>query len=87
MSPAGRGETTMAYNIGDTATPFTLPPAEGGEFTVEASASTATVVVSTSHHCPYALAWHERLQELASPTPTSCRPPSPWRSAGRAAIR
>ena len=43
---------------------FTLPATNGSEhaFPVE---STVTVVVFTCNHCPYALAWHERLLAVA----------------------
>ncbi|MFC7484696.1 thioredoxin family protein [Luedemannella flava] len=44
---------------------FTLPRAEGGDLTVDPSAAPATVVVFTANHCPYALAWHERVQQVA----------------------
>jgi peroxiredoxin len=54
----------MAYNIGDTVPSFTLPRAEGGDVTVDPAGSTATVVVFTSNHCPYALAWHDRLNAV-----------------------
>ena len=55
----------MAYQIGDTVAPFTLPRVEGGELTLEPGAAPATVVVFTANHCPYALAWHGRIQQVA----------------------
>lgn len=55
----------MSLTIADRATPFTLPRAEGGALAVDFGASAATVVVFTSNHCPYALAWHERVQGVA----------------------
>jgi peroxiredoxin len=55
----------MAYQIGDVVVPFTLPRADGGEFTVDPSAG-PTVVVFTANHCPYALAWHPRIDAVTS---------------------
>jgi len=54
----------MGYQIGDNVAAFTLPRAEGGELTVDASTAPATVVVFTANHCPYALAWHGRIQHV-----------------------
>lgn len=53
----------MGYAIGDVTTPFTLPRAGGGERTVETTGAPATVVIWTCNHCPYALAWHDRIQD------------------------
>jgi hypothetical protein len=47
--------------IGDTAPSFSLPDTEG----VEHSPDGVTVVAFTCNHCPYALAWHERLLNVA----------------------
>jgi peroxiredoxin len=55
----------MSYAIGETVAPFTLPRAEGGDLAVDPSENAATVVVFTANHCPYALAWHERIQDIA----------------------
>ena len=55
----------MSYKVGDTVPGFTLPRAEGGELAVDPGASAATVVVFTANHCPYALAWHGRLDAVA----------------------
>jgi peroxiredoxin len=55
----------MAYAVGDTVDSFTLPRAGGGEVTLDPAAAKATVVVWTCNHCPYALAWHDRLQAVA----------------------
>jgi peroxiredoxin len=49
--------------IGDLAPTFTLPDTEG--ITHEPGGAPATVVVFTCNHCPYALAWHERIVALA----------------------
>jgi predicted DCC family thiol-disulfide oxidoreductase YuxK len=46
---------------------FTLPAAGGGEISLrEISAGRAAkVVIFTCNHCPYARAWHDRLQDVA----------------------
>jgi peroxiredoxin len=49
--------------IGEAAPTFTLPDTEGAMH--EPGGAPATVVVFTCNHCPYALAWHERIVELA----------------------
>jgi len=49
--------------IGDPAPTFTLPDAAGAMH--EPGGAPATVVVFTCNHCPYALAWHERIVAVA----------------------
>jgi peroxiredoxin len=49
--------------VGDRAPAFTLPDTEG--IMHEASGAPATVVVFTCNHCPYALAWHDRIVGVA----------------------
>jgi peroxiredoxin len=56
---------TRRLSVGDTAPVFTLPDARGGEVTLTPSATAATVVVFTANGCPYALAWHDRIQQVA----------------------
>jgi len=51
-------------SVGDAAPVFTLPDARGGEVTLDPAASAATVVVFTANGCPYALAWHDRIQQV-----------------------
>lgn len=50
-------------DIGQQAPSFTLPDTEGTMH--EPGGAPATVVVFTCNHCPYALAWHERIVALA----------------------
>ena len=51
--------------IGDTAPGFELPDTDG-----EAQAlQTPAVVIFTCNHCPYALAWHDRLMDVARDYP------------------
>jgi peroxiredoxin len=50
-------------SIGDAIPTFTLPDTEGGSHGPGDAA--ATVVVFTCNHCPYALAWHDRMVEVA----------------------
>lgn len=49
--------------IGDRAPTFALPDTEGSAH--EPGGAPATVVVFTCNHCPYALAWHERIVGVA----------------------
>jgi peroxiredoxin len=49
--------------IGDRAPGFALPDTEGTVH--EPGGAPATVVVFTCNHCPYALAWHERIIDAA----------------------
>jgi peroxiredoxin len=55
----------MSLAIGATAPPFTLPDAHGTPTPLSDGAAAASVVVFTCNHCPYALAWHERIQAVA----------------------
>lgn len=55
----------MSLAIGAAAPAFTLPDTDGSPTALHDGASAATVVVFTCNHCPYALAWHERLQGVA----------------------
>ena len=45
--------------------PSSCADPHGRPVTVDPGTSAATVVVFTSSGCPYALAWHDRIQELA----------------------
>ena len=56
---------TQRLSVGDVAPGFTLPDTSGGEVTLDPSAAAATVVVFTANGCPYALAWHDRIQQVA----------------------
>ena len=49
--------------VGDRAPAFTLPDTEG--IMHEPGGAPATVVVFTCNHCPYALAWHDRIVGVA----------------------
>jgi peroxiredoxin len=54
------------FGIGERAPAFELPDTEGATHSLtEADGAPATVVVWTCNHCPYALAWHERIVEAA----------------------
>jgi peroxiredoxin len=54
----------MSLAIGDRAPSFELPDTEGARHEV-GSGDGPTVVVFTCNHCPYALAWHDRLMDVA----------------------
>jgi len=51
--------------LGAAAPAFTLPDTGGSPTPLQDGESAATVVVFTCNHCPYALAWHDRLQTVA----------------------
>jgi peroxiredoxin len=53
----------MTLAIGDAAPEFELPDTEGQ--LTSPDGAPATVVVFTCNHCPYALAWHERIAQAA----------------------
>jgi peroxiredoxin len=56
----------MSLNLGDGAAAFTLPDTGGTDWSLNGDeAAPATVVVFTCNHCPYALAWHDRLMQVA----------------------
>jgi peroxiredoxin len=55
----------MSFAIGALAPTFTLPDTNGEPTTLHDGDSAATVVVFTCNHCPYALAWHDRVQTVA----------------------
>ena len=55
----------MTPQIGDQAPGFELPDTDGTGCAVPDGAASATVVVFTCNHCPYALAWHERILDVA----------------------
>jgi peroxiredoxin len=55
-----------AFSIGDQAPPLELPDTSGSIHALPASGEApASVVVWTCNHCPYALAWHERIADVA----------------------
>jgi peroxiredoxin len=54
----------MTLSIGDTAPSHELPDTEGNRHALHEDGAT-TVVVFTCNHCPYALAWHDRLAGVA----------------------
>ena len=55
----------MTLEIGQPAPAFELPDTDGALHRVGPDGDAATVVVFTCNHCPYALAWHERLLDVA----------------------
>jgi peroxiredoxin len=55
----------MAISIGDPAPAFELPDTEGERHALEDGEARATVVVFTCNHCPYALAWQDRIAAAA----------------------
>lgn len=58
--------TAGSIGLGDLAPALALPDTEGNSTTLpEPGEASATVVVWTCNHCPYALAWHDRLTDVA----------------------
>lgn len=58
--------TADGIGLGDSAPAFELPDVTGGTQEIgEPGDERATVVYWTCNHCPYALAWHERLIDAA----------------------
>jgi peroxiredoxin len=56
----------MTVSIGDKAPEFELPDTEGASWSApNGDGASATVVVFTCNHCPYALAWHDRIADAA----------------------
>ncbi len=57
----------MTLAVGQKATGFTLPDTEGREHSLPEGQP--AVVVFTCNHCPYALAWHDRIAHAARDYP------------------
>jgi peroxiredoxin len=58
--------TENGIGVGDRAPEFELPNVDGqSEALDEPGGQAATVVYWTCNHCPYALAWHDRLLDAA----------------------
>ncbi len=55
----------MSVAIGATAPEFELVDTAGASWSADGAEATATVIVFTCNHCPYALAWHDRLAQVA----------------------
>jgi peroxiredoxin len=53
----------VSVDVGDPAPSFELPDTEGAVHGLQGGPATA--VIFTCNHCPYALAWHERLLDVA----------------------
>jgi peroxiredoxin len=51
--------------VGEAAPSFTLPDTHGAVVAFEPGAHGATVVVFTANGCPFARAWHQRIQDVA----------------------
>ena len=56
---------TARLGVGDLAPALSLTDVQGEQVRVDPAGHRATVVVFTSNGCPYALAWHDRIQDVA----------------------
>ena len=54
----------MAIAIGERPPDFDLPATAGGTQALSGGDAEATVVYWTCNHCPYALAWHDRMLDV-----------------------
>jgi peroxiredoxin len=55
----------MSLAIGDRAPSFRLRDTEGAEHALPDGTFPAAVIVFTCNHCPYAIAWHDRILDAA----------------------
>jgi peroxiredoxin len=58
-------EAPETVSIGDQAPAFELQDTEGASHSLSANGERLTAVVFTCNHCPYALAWHDRIAGVA----------------------
>jgi peroxiredoxin len=57
----------MSVSIGEKAPDFSLPDTAGRRWSVaDYDGAPATVLVFTCNHCPYALAWQDRIADVAN---------------------
>ncbi len=59
MESSGNG-----FKIGERAPEFELPDTEGTTHVLAGVEAPATAVVFTCNHCPYAIAWHDRIASV-----------------------
>lgn len=57
--------TGPRLGVGDPAPVFELPDATGTAVPLDPAQAAATVVAFTANGCPYARAWHDRIQDVA----------------------
>jgi peroxiredoxin len=56
----------MTIVLGEQAPGFELPATDGTSWSAgDGRTADATVIVFTCNHCPYALAWHDRIAQVA----------------------
>ena len=55
----------MSVAIGATVPEFELIDTAGRSWSADGAEASATVIVFTCNHCPYALAWHDRVAQVA----------------------
>jgi peroxiredoxin len=59
----------VSLSIGEVAPTFELPDTDGRSWSPGEGAVPAIVLVFTCNHCPYALAWHDRIAKAARDYP------------------
>jgi peroxiredoxin len=55
----------VTLSVGDPVPSLELPDTEGATHRLAADGGPAAVIVFTCNHCPYALAWHDRILDAA----------------------
>jgi peroxiredoxin len=55
----------MSIALGEKAPDFELPATDGERYALASESPPATLVYWTCNHCPYAIAWHDRLLDVA----------------------
>lgn len=60
-----RQMTAPRLTVGDHAPPIDLPDTDGAPVRLDPAAHAASVVVFTANGCPFARAWHDRVQAVA----------------------
>ena len=58
-------DLAAALPVGTVAPDFTLPDVDGSPVRLDAGSRRATVVVFTCNPCPWALGWHDRIQQVS----------------------
>lgn len=63
---AKASDNNPTLTLGSSAPPFLLPGTDGHDHAYGGDEIVATVVIFTCNHCPYALAWEDRLLDVGA---------------------